>query len=184
MTDGILAPERYYYRRLITDAVRAIEAVRAHPAVDPARVAVMGGSQGGGLAIAVAGLLPDLLAAMPDVPFLSDFPRAIRLVDTQPYVQIATYLKVHRDRVAQVERTLSYVDAAILGRTATAPAPVRRRVDGHRLPAVDRLRGIQLVLAARRRSASTRFNDHESGGETHEAANDRLGSATSSARPG
>ena len=43
----------YYYRRLITDAVRAVDAVRALPGVDPARVAVTGGSQGGGLAIAV-----------------------------------------------------------------------------------------------------------------------------------
>jgi cephalosporin-C deacetylase len=169
MTDGILVPERYYYRRLITDAVRAVEPVRAHPAVDPARVAVMGGSQGGGLTIAVAGLVPDLLAAMPDVPFLSDFPRAIRLVDTHPYVQIAAYLKVHRDRVAQVERTLSYVDAAILGRTATAPA-----LFGVAL--MDTVCPPSTVYAAYNWYGGPKeireypFNDHESGGEMHEAA--------------
>jgi cephalosporin-C deacetylase len=32
MTDGILEPATYYYRRLIADAVRAVEAVRVHPA--------------------------------------------------------------------------------------------------------------------------------------------------------
>ncbi len=169
MTDGILAPESYYYRRLITDAVRAVEVVRAHPAVDPARVAVTGASQGGGLAIAVAGLVSDLLAAMPNVPFLSDVPRAIRLVDTQPYVQIAGYLKVHRDRVAQVERTLSYVDAAILGRTATAPA-----LFGVAL--MDTVCPPSTVYAAYNWYGGPReireypFNDHESGGEMHEAA--------------
>ena len=47
----------------MTDAVRAVEAARAHPLVDPARIAVNGGSQGGGLALAAAGLVPDLLAA-------------------------------------------------------------------------------------------------------------------------
>jgi cephalosporin-C deacetylase len=122
MTRGILDPSTYYYRRLITDAVRAVDAARSHRLVDPARVAVTGGSQGGALSIAVAALVPDIAAAAPDVPFLSDFPRAIGLVDTNPYGEIARYLKTHRDHVEQVLRTLSYVDVAILGRRATAPA--------------------------------------------------------------
>ena len=53
MTQGILDPKTYYYRRLFTDAVRAVEAARSHPAVDATRVAVTGGSQGGGTALAV-----------------------------------------------------------------------------------------------------------------------------------
>jgi cephalosporin-C deacetylase len=122
MTQGILDPRTYYYRRVYTDAVRGIEAARAHPAVDPTRVAVTGGSQGGGISLAVAGLVDDLSAVAPDVPFLCDFPRAIRLVDTDPYAEIARYLKTHRDHVEQAYATLSYFDAAILGRRATAPA--------------------------------------------------------------
>ncbi len=58
MTQGILDPATYYYRRVFVDAVRAVEAVRAHHLVDPARVAVTGGSQGGGISIAVAALVP------------------------------------------------------------------------------------------------------------------------------
>ena len=168
MTDGILSPETYYYRRLITDAVRAVEAVRSHPMIDPARVTVKGGSQGGGLTIAVAGLVPDLFAAMPDVPFISDFPRAIRMVDTQPYAQIANYLKVHRDRVAQVERTLAHVDAAILGRTATAPALFS-------VGLMDTICPPSTVYAAynwyggQKEIREYAFNDHEGGGEMHEA---------------
>ena len=122
MTRGILAPEDYYYRRVFVDGVRAVEAVRGHPAVDRERVAVTGASQGGGISVAVAALVPDIAAAMPDVPFLSDFPRAITLVDTDPYAEIARYLKAHRDHVEAVHRTLAYVDVAILGRRATAPA--------------------------------------------------------------
>jgi cephalosporin-C deacetylase len=90
--------------------------------VDPTRVAVTGGSQGGGMTIAVASLVLDVVAAMPNVPFLSDFPRATTLIDTHPYEEIRRYLKVHRDRVATVNRTLSYFDGTILGRRATAPA--------------------------------------------------------------
>lgn len=128
MTQGILDPRAYYYRRVFTDGLRAVEAVRAHAAVDPGRVAVTGGSQGGGISLAVAGLVgltgdPRPLAGVAaDVPFLCDFPRATTLVDTDPYGEIGRYLKTHRDHVEQAFRTLSYFDGAILGRCATATA--------------------------------------------------------------
>lgn len=122
MTRGVLDPETYYYRRVFADAVRAVEAVRTHPEVDAARIAVTGSSQGGGISIAVSGLVDDLVAVAPDVPFLCDFPRATTLVDTDPYAEIARYLKAHRDHVDRVYDTLAYFDGAILGRRATAPA--------------------------------------------------------------
>jgi cephalosporin-C deacetylase len=122
MTRGIVTPADYYFRRVFVDGVRAVEAVRNHPAVDGERVAVTGASQGGGISLAVAALVPDVAAAMSDVPFLSDFPRAITLRDTDPYAEIARYLKAHRDHVEAAYRTLAYFDVAILGRRATAPA--------------------------------------------------------------
>jgi thiamin-phosphate kinase len=44
MTRGIDAPENYYYRRVFTDGVRAVEAARSHPLTDPARTVVLGGN--------------------------------------------------------------------------------------------------------------------------------------------
>jgi len=122
MTQGILDPRAYYYRRVFTDAVRAVEAARTHPAVDPGRIAVSGGSQGGGITIAVAGLLPDVAVAMPDVPFLCHYRRAISLVDSAPYSEITAYLRSHRDCEAQVWRTLSYFDGVNLATRARARA--------------------------------------------------------------
>jgi cephalosporin-C deacetylase len=110
MTRGIQDPSSYYYRRVFTDAVRAVEAARTHPAVDPARVIVSGGSQGGGISIAVAGLVPDVLASMPDVPFLCSFKRATDITDAAPYSEIVGYLRVHRDKVDRVYNTLDYFD--------------------------------------------------------------------------
>jgi cephalosporin-C deacetylase len=168
MTDGIRSPETYYYRRVMADAVRAVEAIRAHPMVDTDRVAVSGGSQGGGLSIAAAALVPDIFAVMTDVPFLSDLPRAIRIADTEPYLQIVRYLKVHRDRVAEVERTLAYFDAAVLGRKAKAPALFSVGLMDATCPP-------STVYAAYNHYAGPKemveypFNDHEGGQQVHEA---------------
>lgn len=122
MTRGILDPHDHYYRRVVTDAVRAVEATRALPGVDPDRVAVAGISQGGGLALAVGGLVDGLVAVMPDVPFLCHFPRALAITDSDPYHEVVRYLAVHRDHEQQAMRTLSYLDAVHLARRATAPA--------------------------------------------------------------
>ncbi|GGC15663.1 acetylxylan esterase [Cellulomonas carbonis] len=122
LTRGIEDPEQHYYRRVFTDGVRAVEAVRALPGVDASRVAVAGGSQGGAIALAVGGLVPDLLAVMPDVPFLCDVRRAIDVTDAYPYQELATYLSVHRDKVDVALRTMDHVDVLHLARRATAPA--------------------------------------------------------------
>src|SRR4029077_13561619 len=56
MTRGITRPEGYYYTRLFTDAVLAVET--ASELTGAPRVAVSGASQGGGLALAAAALVP------------------------------------------------------------------------------------------------------------------------------
>jgi cephalosporin-C deacetylase len=122
MTRGIEDPETYYYRRLMTDAVRAVEAVRSLPDVQVDSVSVQGGSQGGGLALAVAGLVPDLVAVMPDVPFLCHFRRALDVGERNPFDEITRYLSVRRTAVDQVFATLSYFDAVNFAKRASAPA--------------------------------------------------------------
>jgi cephalosporin-C deacetylase len=122
MTRGLAARESYYYRRVYTDGVRAIEAALTRPEIDPAKIAVVGGSQGGGIAIAVAGLAPAVAAAMPDVPFLSDFRRAVGLAARDPYGEIVRYLAVHREKIDQSFTTLGYFDGVNFARRAMAAA--------------------------------------------------------------
>jgi cephalosporin-C deacetylase len=122
MTRGILHPETYFYRRVFVDAVRAIEAARSHPAVDASRVAVAGGSQGGGIALAAAALEPSVKALIADVPFLCHFRRAVTLVGTIPYVEIARYCAVHRDQISVVFNTLRYFDGIHFATRVRAPA--------------------------------------------------------------
>jgi cephalosporin-C deacetylase len=122
MTRGILRPQTYYYRRVFADAVRAVEAARAHPTVDAARIAVTGGSQGGGIALAVSGLVPDVQVAMPDVPFLCHYRRATELTDKHPYYEIARYLMIQRDKEDTVFATLAYFDGVNFAARARAQA--------------------------------------------------------------
>ncbi len=169
MTRGILDPATYYYRRVFADAVRAVEAARSHPLVDGSRVVVTGGSQGGGISIAVAGLLDDLAGVAPDVPFLCDFPRALTIVDKDPYEEIVRYLKAHRDHVGAAMRTLAYFDGAILGRSATAPALFS-------VGLMDVICPPSTVFAAYHHYGGPKtmleyaFNDHEGGGGFHDIA--------------
>jgi cephalosporin-C deacetylase len=122
MTRGILDPSTYYYRRLITDAVLAVDSAAEHPMVDPDRIVVAGISQGGGLALAAAALARRPVAALVDVPFLCHFRRALEVCDTDPYAEIRRFLRVHRTEEERVFRTLSYVDARSFAARATIPA--------------------------------------------------------------
>ncbi|MBN1291688.1 MAG: acetylxylan esterase [Candidatus Latescibacteria bacterium] len=110
MTKGIYDPDTYYYRRVFADAVRAIEAAKSNSIVDTEKIAVRGVSQGGGISIAAAGLEPSIKAVLTNVPFLCHYRRATELIDTMPYEEISRFLKIHRDKVDVVFKTLSYFD--------------------------------------------------------------------------
>jgi len=168
MTRGILDPETYYYRRVFTDAVLAVDATRDLPGADASRVAVAGGSQGGGISLAVTSLRDDVSAALVDVPFLSDFRRGAETSPTAPYTELAGYLAVHRDHVDQVFQTLSYFDASILGASAAAPALFSVGLMDETCPP-------STVYAAYNAYGGPKeirvypFNDHEGGQSFHES---------------
>ena len=167
LTRGILDPATYYYRRVFTDAVLAVDAAQQLPGIDPGKVAVAGGSQGGGIALAVAGLRDDLAAVLADVPFLTDFRRASEIATELPYTELTSYLAIHRDHVDQVFATLAYFDVSVLGTLATAPALVSAALMDVTCPP-------STVYAAYNAYAGPKelrvypYNDHEGGQAFHE----------------
>jgi cephalosporin-C deacetylase len=170
LTMGIESPEAYFYRRVYTDAVRAVDVVAAHPRLDEHRVVVTGGSQGGGITIAVAGLVAGLLGAMPDVPFLSCMRRATEITDTRPYLEIAQYLAGHRDAVERTFEVLSYFDGVHFAARASGPALFS-------VALMDAVCPPSTVFAAYNNWAHPRteievypYNGHEGGGAFHRAA--------------
>ena len=92
------------------DAVRAVQVLRGLVHVDPARVAAVGASQGGGIALAVAGLVPDLAALYAQAPFLCDIRRATLITDAAPYRELSGYLAARRGSAGRVFDTLGYFD--------------------------------------------------------------------------
>ncbi len=163
MTRGILSPHTYYYRRVFADAVRAVETARSHPAVDASRIAVSGSSQGGGIALAVSGLVPDVQAAMPDVPFLCHYRRATEITDAHPYQELVRYLKIQRDKEEAIFATLSYFDGVNFATRARAKALFS-------VALMDDICPPSTVFAAYNHYAGPkeirvwRYNNHEGGG--------------------
>ncbi|HEX5995010.1 MAG TPA: acetylxylan esterase [Jiangellales bacterium] len=167
---GLTDPADYYYRRVFMDAVGAVAAARALPLVDAERIVLVGGSQGGGIALAAAALTatasddgPAVAAVLCDVPFLCHWERAVRLSDRGPYAEVARYCARHRDRAAGAMATLRYFDGVAFATRATAPALFS-------VALMDRVCPPSTVYAAYnhyagdKRIAVWEFNDHEGGG--------------------
>ncbi|CAM5489215.1 acetylxylan esterase [Leifsonia shinshuensis] len=121
LLDGIEDRERYYYRDVLVDGARAVDAVRELDVVDPSRVAMIGNSQGGGLALGVGALARGLAAVLAQSPFLTDAPTALRRAAQGPWTELRGYLTERPERADAVARTLAYVDGVTSARHATAP---------------------------------------------------------------
>lgn len=159
----------YYYRRLFVDGVCAVGAARELPGIDPHRVVVAGASQGGGVALAVAALDPDVAALLCDIPFLCHWERAVRLADRGPYVEVARQFAEHRYPVAPTLAALAYFDGMNFAPRAHVPALFS-------VALADRVCPPSTVYAAynyyagAKRIVEWEFNDHEGGGSHQTSA--------------
>lgn len=117
---GIINPSTSYYRDVFIDGARAVAAVRTIDEVDPTRVAVIGNSQGGGIALGIGALVPDLCAVLAQSPFLTDAPLAIRTAASGPWLELRNHLRAHPEDASAIANTLAYVDGVTSARHASA----------------------------------------------------------------
>ncbi|MCC3376507.1 alpha/beta fold hydrolase [Cohnella sp. REN36] len=106
--------DQLLFRHIFLDAAQLAGIAMSLPEVDPARVAVTGASQGGGLTLACAALEPRVARLAPIYPFLSDYRRVYEMdLDKDAYDEIRTYFRrfdpTHAREDAFFER-LGYID--------------------------------------------------------------------------
>jgi cephalosporin-C deacetylase len=136
--------------------------------VDPLRVGVFGISQGGGISLAVAGLVPGIAQVVARVPFLCDFPRGTVITDRTPFREVADYLAHYRDRTEQVRRTLSYFDGVNFSKRAHAPAVFTVALMDPICPP-STVYGAYNAYAGPKSLRSWTYNAHEGGGVDDDA---------------
>ena len=114
MLDGILNPESYYYTNVYKDIWMQFNWIVSEDSpVNHTKIALAGSSQGGGLALSLAGLVQNVDAVIADYPFLAHFERALKIAPRGPYLEIVNYFKVCDPQYKTYEiamRTLGYID--------------------------------------------------------------------------
>ena len=167
MTAGITDPETYYYRRVFTDAVRAVEAA-ASPLVDAARISSPAPARAAA-SPSRRPVWPDWPASWsvaPDVPFLCDFPRRC-ITDRDPYGEISNYLKGLPPRREPALRTLSYFDGVHFAARGRAPALFSAALEDQTCPPSTVFAAFNAWASEAKDIEVYDFNDHE-GGQTYQ----------------
>ena len=107
-------PEKLLFRQIFLDTVQLAKIIMEMPDVDPDRVGVTGGSQGGALTVACIALEPRIKRAVPVYPFLSDYKRVWEMDQAKDaYKELQEYFRLFdptHENEDKVFETLGYID--------------------------------------------------------------------------
>ncbi|OGV36953.1 MAG: acetylesterase [Lentisphaerae bacterium GWF2_45_14] len=112
------SPEKLYFRNTFLDTAQAAGILMNMKEVDSARVAAMGGSQGGGLTLACAALEPRIARAVANFPFLCDYKRVWDMdLDKNAYRELREYFRhfdPRHEKEEDIFTRLGYIDVQFL----------------------------------------------------------------------
>ncbi|HBG26172.1 MAG: acetylesterase [Planctomycetes bacterium GWF2_41_51] len=107
-------PHKLLFRNIYLDTAELTKIVSNMPEVDPARIGVIGGSQGGGLALACASLSPNVKKVVSFYPFLSDYKRVWEMdLAKDAYDELKMYFRFfdpQHKREDEIFTKLGYID--------------------------------------------------------------------------
>ncbi len=101
--------EKYFFRGVIMDAMRAVDFLISRPEIDTTRLAIVGESLSAAVAFAVAALDARVKLVAIDVPLLTAFETATKYV-VYPYHDIIQYVVDNPQQKKDTFDTLSYFD--------------------------------------------------------------------------
>ncbi len=111
-------PDNLLFRQIFLDTAMLAKIVMNLSYVDETRVGAMGGSQGGGLTLACASLVPEIKRLAPVYPFLCDYKRVWEMdLAKDAYVELTQYFKrfdPRHQREDEVFTKLGYIDVQYL----------------------------------------------------------------------
>ena len=107
-------PDQLLFRQIFLDTAQLARVVGGLPEVDGSRMGASGGSQGGGLSLACAALVPTLARTAPVFPFLTDYKRVWEMdLAKDAYDELTEYFRrfdpTHA-REAEIFTNLGYID--------------------------------------------------------------------------
>ena len=105
---GLDNKEGYYYQGAYLDCVRAVDFLCSREEVDQKRIAVKGGSQGGGLSLSTAALDPRISLCAPHIPFLTNWDLYFK---TSHWPEMDKWIEAKESRTwKSTLKTMSYFD--------------------------------------------------------------------------
>jgi cephalosporin-C deacetylase len=120
--EGAGDPHTWIFRTLVQDCLVALRVLQAQLEVDEDRIAAMGMSQGGGLAIACGAHSPIVKAVCADMPFLGGIKsRLLDSVYRYPLKELGDYMENTPLGQALLFNTLSYFDSVNQATRCKAP---------------------------------------------------------------
>lgn len=116
---GLDEKQGYYYQGAYMDCMRAVDFLASRPEVDIKRIAVTGGSQGGGLAFATAALDQRISYCVPEVPFMCDW---VKYFKASHWPEVDKWIAKKPQRSwATTLRTMGYFDTMNLASKIRCP---------------------------------------------------------------
>jgi len=116
---GLDSEQTYYYRGAYLDCIRAVDFLASRKDVDQDRIAVWGGSQGGGFSFATAALDDRIDLCISDIPWLCDWDNYFAITH---WPEIGDWLKEHPEQNwNSMLKSLSYFDTKNMAASIDCP---------------------------------------------------------------